>query len=319
MEPQGVDVPALLRRTLPLWLAWVLYAAPALWAVQVFRAVTAMPNLPFNDTTIYDENGTVISNGPGEAEPIGWLARFGVSLVLSFGTLAPAPPELPLFGLGAAVVVSAVWTVRARSFHLRSVAAVGALFSVGLAVVGLLVVVSRDATHEAVRPMWGPEGLDQFDGQFAVWGTVGVLGAILAWTFARLGFGPLPMRHSPDPAATRGATADAEAISAPVGVPTEPPEAPTGVPSATGAGGTDAGLTPGTSSDGDHAADLALNGWDVRPELPPDFVAPEAGSSLFERPTGRSSWADNGSGVPVEATISEDPLAVYRRPSGPDS
>lgn len=222
MEPQGVDVPALLRRTLPLWLAWVLYAAPALWAVQVFRAVTAMPNLPFNDTTIYDENGAVISNGPGEAEPIGWLARFGVSLVLSFGTLAPAPPELPLFGLGAAVVVSAVWTVRARSFHLRSVAAVGALFSVGLAVVGLLVVVSRDATHEAVRPMWGPEGLDQFDGQFAVWGTVGVLGAILAWTFARLGFGPLPMRHSPDPAATRGATADAEAISAPVGVPTEP-------------------------------------------------------------------------------------------------
>ena len=111
------------------------------------------------------------------------------------------------------MVVSAVWTVRARSFHLRSVAAVGALFSVGLAVVGLLVVVSRDATHEAVRPMWGPEGLDQFDGQFAVWGTVGVLGAILAWTFARLGFGPLPMRHSPDPAATRGAMADAEAVS----------------------------------------------------------------------------------------------------------
>ena len=161
----------MLRRTLPLWLAWVLYAAPALWAVQVFRAVTAMPNLPFNDTTIYDENGTVISNGPGEAEQIGWLARFGLSFVLSFGTLAPAAPEMPLFGLAAAVVVSAVWTVRARSFHLRSVAAVGALFSVGLAVVGLLVVVSRDATHEAVRPMWGPEGLDQFDGQFG-WGLV---------------------------------------------------------------------------------------------------------------------------------------------------
>lgn len=285
MEPQGVDVPALLRRTFPLWLVWILYAAPALWAVQVFRAVTAVPNLPFNDTTIYDENGTVISTGPGAAESVGWLARFGVALALSFGTPPPAPKELSLLGLVAAAVVTAMWAGR-RSFHLRSVAAVGAVFSFALGVVGLLVVTSRDASYEVVKQMWGPEGIGLFDGQFASWGLVGIFGAILTWTFARLGWGPVPMRPLPDSQVRPEPQANDGAAPAP---------------------------------DDGGAPEPAAGGWDVRPELPPDFVAPEPGSSLFERPTSRTSWADVGAGGPTDAAIAEDPLAVYRRPSGPDS
>lgn len=327
MQTQGVDHIAWARRIAPLWLAWVMYAVPVAWLALAIQAVLDDTRLPsVNEATTYDENGQLVENNVRPDAEL--LARIGLYLLMPYSS--PMGVELPLIGLAGALAVSVLWLARPRSLHLRAVAAAGAALCVPLVASGVLAWSAREATAK----LWAVSAWSS-DSTFAMlhapWVAAGLLSAALGWAFLRVGFGLLPLRPvaSVDPDGAPSVPTGADAGVAPeAGNPTHvvPTHVVPTVVVPTAGVSTVGVSTAGVPTAGSPAVvaepasgSRVAHEWDSRPELPPDFVAPPAGASPFERPAptavGESRLIRGEPAEEAEALQVRDPMAVYRRPS----
>jgi hypothetical protein len=297
MQTQGVDTGALLRRVAPLWLAWVLLAATTVWMGVGYLSASGGGGLL--DVSQTSEIG---GDGTWQLEPVGQVSRLtqlSIGLLLGFGNFG-VTFELPLLCLVGAAGVAVLWVGHGRRDWVRAVAATGAVISLGLGLTGLGVVLSRESLRTTFSSV-GLDGMTSFDSQFTAWGMAGLFGVILCWAFLRIGFGPVPLRPATPPETPEPIT--------------EPPPEQASEQTPEGGGAT-AGSRPLA------APDSMPQGWDTRPELPPDFLAPQAGTSLFERPAPRAggSSADSGAASGREDSSADevevDTLSAYRRPPG---
>ena len=193
MQAQGVDVGALLRKVAPVWLAWVLLAAPAMWLVAAYLAVSDA-QFP-SDVQVYDESGNLVSSG-GSGAAITGLPRLFLGMLLGLGNTTLSS-ELPPLGWFGAAGVALLWAGQRRRVRLLPVTIVGALLALHLAVSGFWIVLAREPMRESLSQLLSQNDLTGFTGSFVGWGIVGLFGAILCWVFLRIGFGPVPLLPPP--------------------------------------------------------------------------------------------------------------------------
>lgn len=297
----SVDAWARVRMVLPRWLVWALYvpAGLALWTLYQQSSPDFLKQF----------FGGGIDSGPfgeqsAEGSPITRLV-----LLMRIGVVGVSGLFLAsTLGLVGAVAILLLWSPVTPTARLRAAAVVGLVLAAPPALLAVAYLGLSSAAQELLPAEVGgfyPTGL----GASPEWLGGAALSLVLLWAFARIGWGPAPepvevLEAESSPPSGQQALPSA----ADQGVPTVPASPQSSlIPPAMPTPPDTASLGPAVPD-----PDLSVRGWDVRPELPPDFQAPDPGVSPFARPKpGR---------LPEELAAAEatdpgsDPLSVYRRP-----
>ncbi len=306
MQGRRVDVAAWLRSMVPMWLIWALYAVPVAWLWSLWLVAQSGAAFQVQGNTVYDENGNLISQPP----PQGPGAVMGLVLMLTVGFSQSVPPEGVVIALGfAAAFLGLRLAGRGDRSEVRLVASVGAGLALGPAVLAALVVLNRDEALKAIDQSASFDELGMVSMlRFLVPGAVSL---VVAWILVRIGWGPLPLRADPAPAAASLDERSSPPAAASEAAPSTPQQ-------------TTAPTAPGVLVGEPHQPDNVVvvvpttrreePAWDELPTLPPDFRAPEPAVSPYARPSAGLRPGESAADAASDGAPTSDPYAAYRRP-----